>query len=326
MLPLQGINTTFDPVSPKPGKIAFISQSGALITTIVDWSLPEEIGFSGVFSMGNQADLTFDDFISFAGNDPGTKAIILYIEQIRDGKRFMDVMRRVTPNKPVVAIKSGSSKIGQKAASSHTGSLAGSGEVYTAAFRQTGVIGVQSIREAFQAAELLASEGYPKGVRAVVISNAGGFAVLSSDYAERFGIDLIEFSPELVGELDAILPKDWSRENPIDMVGDASADRFAKTFDVMIKSQDLWDIAFVIAVPSAISDPIRVANELVRFSKHTHKMTVGCMIGGDSMKTPLRILRDAGIPNFPDLEDAFRTVGNICRHKCGEHEPGKECR
>ena len=326
MLPLLGINTTFDPVSPKPGKIAFISQSGALITTIVDWSLPEEIGFSGVFSMGNQADLTFEDFILYAGNDPDTKAIILYIEQIRDGKRFMEVMKKVGPKKPVVAIKSGSSKLGQKAASSHTGSLAGSYDVYMAAFRQSGVIPVQSIREAFQAAELLSSEGFPKGIRAIVISNAGGFAVLSSDYAERFGIDLVEFPLDLVAQLDAILPPDWSRENPIDMVGDASADRFARTFDVMIRSQDLWDIAFVIAVPSAISDPIRVSNELVRFSKHTHKMIVGCMIGGDSMKTPLRILRDASIPNFPDLEDAFRTVGNICRHSCGEHQEGKESR
>ncbi len=260
MLPQQGINTTFDPVSPKPGKIAFISQSGALITTIVDWSLPEEIGFSGVFSMGNQADLTFEDFIVIAGNDPNTKAIILYIEQIRDGKRFMDVMRQVTPKKPVVAIKSGTSKIGQKAASSHTGSSPAAARCTPQRSGEAGVIGVQSIREAFQAAMLLASEGYPKGIRAVVISNAGGFAVLSSDYAERFGIELIEFTPELVAELDAILPKDWSRENPIDMVGDASADRFAKTFDVMIRSQDLWDLAFVIAVPSAISDPIRVAN------------------------------------------------------------------
>jgi len=326
MLPLQGINTTFDPVSPKPGKIAFISQSGALITTIVDWSLPEEIGFSAVFSMGNQADLTFEDFILFAGNDPNTKAIILYIEQIRDGRRFMDVMNVVRPRKPVIAIKSGSSALGQKAASSHTGSLAGSFGVYQAAFAQSGVIPVMSIREAFLAAELLASEGFPKGVRAVVISNAGGFAVLSSDYAERFGINLIEFPPEIIGQLDAVLPSDWSRENPIDMVGDASAERFARTFDIMIKNQNLWDIAFVIAVPSAISDPIRVANELVRFSKHTHKMIVGCMIGGDSMKTPLRILRDGSIPNFPDLEDAFRTVGNICRHACGERPPGKTCR
>jgi acyl-CoA synthetase (NDP forming) len=127
---------------------------------------------------------------------------------------------------------------------------------------------------------------------------------------------MVTFPPDLIRELDAVLPKDWSRENPIDMVGDSSADRYAKTFDVMIEHQDLWDLAFVIAVPSAISDPIRVANELVRFSKHTHKMIVGCMIGGDSMKTPLRILRDAGIPNFPDMEDAFRAVGNICACTC----------
>jgi acetyl coenzyme A synthetase (ADP forming)-like protein len=314
MLPLQGINTTFDPVSPKPGKIAFISQSGAIITTIIDWSLPEEIGFSAVISVGNQADLTFEDFIEYAGVHPNTNAIILYIEQIRDGKRFMDIVRPITPVKPIIAIKSGASKIGQKAASSHTGSLAGSFEVYMAAFRQVGVIPVQSIREAFQAAELLSSEGYPKGVRAVVITNAGGFAVLSSDYAERFGIELIEFPPTLIADLDAVLPADWSHENPIDIVGDSSAERFTRAFDVMIRNQDSWDIAFVITVPSALSDPIQVANELVRFSKHTRKMIVGCMIGGDSMKTPLRILRDAHIPNFPDLEDAFKAVGNICRH------------
>jgi acetyl coenzyme A synthetase (ADP forming)-like protein len=324
MLPHQGINTTFDSVSPKPGKIAFISQSGAIITTIVDWSLPEEIGLSAVLSVGNQADLTFEDFVQFAGNDPHTKTIILYVEQIRYGRRFMETVSRITPKKPVVAIKAGASAVGQKAASSHTGSLAGSHAVYMAAFRQAGVIMVHSIREAFQAAELLASEGYPKGTRAVVITNAGGFGVLSSDYAETYGIGMVQFSDELVHDLDTVLPPNWSRANPIDMVGDSSADRFAKTFDIMIKNQNLWDIAFVIAVPSAISDPIRVANEIVRFSKYTHKMIVGCLIGGDSMKTPLRILRDAQIPNFPDLEDAFKTVGTICRHRCSTDS--MECR
>jgi acetyl coenzyme A synthetase (ADP forming)-like protein len=324
MIPYKGINTTFDPVSPKPGKIAFISQSGAIISTIVDWSLPEEIGLSFVVSVGNQADLNATDFIRMAGEDPHTKAIILYTEQIRDGRTFMETMRRITPEKPVVAIKAGASLIGHKAASSHTGSLAGSHAVYMAAFRQSGVIPVHSIREAFQAAELLASEGYPKGTRAVVITNAGGFGVLSSDYAEQYGISMITFSDELIMELDKVLPTNWSRANPIDMVGDSSADRFAKTFDIMIKNQALWDIAFVIAVPSAISDPIRVANEIVRFSKHTHKMIVGCMIGGDSMKTPLRILRDAQIPNFPDLEDAFRTVGTVCSHRCSTDS--MECR
>ena len=326
MLPHQGINTTFDPISPRPGTIAFISQSGAIISTIVDWSLPEEIGFSAVISLGNQADLTFEDFLMYTADDPDTRAVILYIEQIRQGKRFMKIANEVTKKKPIVAIKSGSSRIGQIAAASHTGSLSGSFEVYTAAFLQSGIIPVRSIREAFQTAELLSSEGYPKGIRAIVISNAGGFAVLSSDYAEQFGIEIVEFPPAILKELDAILPDNWNRRNPIDMVGDASADRFARTFDVMIKNQDVWDIAFVINVPSAISDPIRVANELVRFSKSTHKMIVGCMIGGDSMKTPLRILKDSGIPNFPDLEDAFKAVGNICRHVCWEEFHGKICR
>jgi acetyl coenzyme A synthetase (ADP forming)-like protein len=325
MLPHQGINTTFDPISPKSGRIAFISQSGAIISTIVDWSLPEEIGFSAVISIGNQADLSFEDFLLYAGDDPRTRAIILYVEEVRRGKRFMEIAREVTRKKPVVAIKSGSSRIGQMTAASHTGSLTGSYEVYLAAFWQSGIIPVRSMREAFQTAELLSSEGYPQGIRAIVISNAGGFAVLSSDYAEQFGIEMVEFPPAIIRELDAILPPDWNRRNPIDMVGDASADRFAKTFDVMIKNQDAWDIAFVIAVPSAISDPIRVSNELVRFSKNTHKMIVGCMIGGDSMKTPLRILRDSGIPNFPDLEDAFKAVGNICRHICWEEYHGKRC-
>jgi len=326
MLPHQGINTTFDPISPKPGNIAFISQSGAIISTIVDWSLPEEIGFSAVISIGNQADLTFEDFLQYTADDPKTRAVILYIEQVREGQRFMKIAREVTQKKPVVAIKSGSSRIGQMTAASHTGSLSGSFEVYMAAFWQSGIIPVRSMREAFQTAELLSSEGYPKGTRAIVISNAGGFAVLSSDYAEMFGIEMVEFSPAIIQELDAILPVDWNRRNPIDMVGDASADRFARTFDVMIKNQDAWDIAFVINIPSAISDPIRVANELVRFSKSTHKMIVGCMIGGDSMKTPLRILKDSGIPNFPDLEDAFKAVGNICRHICWEEFHGKQCR
>ncbi|HVP95533.1 acetate--CoA ligase family protein [Methanoregula sp.] len=316
MLPAQGINTTFDPVSPRTGSIAFVSQSGAIITTIVDWSLPEEIGFSAVISVGNQLDLTFEDFVAWTGADPATNAIILYVEEIRNGRRFLDVVRRITPTKPVIVIKSGSSAIGQKAASSHTGSLAGSAEVYLAAFRQAGMIPVRSIREAFQAAELLASEGYPTGTRAVVISNAGGFAVLSSDYAERFGIELVHFPDDLVRELDAVLPPAWNRANPMDMVGDSHPDQYAKTFDILIRHQDLWDIAFVIAVPTAISNPIRVANELIRFSTHTNKMIVGCMIGGDSMKTPQRILREAKIPNFPDLEDAFRAVGNICRYTC----------
>jgi acetyl coenzyme A synthetase (ADP forming)-like protein len=309
MLPHRGLNATFDPTSPRPGPIAFISQSGAVITTSVDWSLAEEIGISAVISVGNQSDLEFEDYMAFAENDPNTKAIILYVEEIKNGKQFLEFSQRVSGKKPIIALKSGSSKRGQMAASSHTGSLAGSYEIYQAAFRQAGVISVHSIREAFGVAELLASEGYPKGPRALIITSAGGFAVLSSDYAEKYGIELVEFSNEIMGELNTFLPAAWSHENPLDMVGDAGVDRFARVFDVMIHHQDEWDVAFVISVPSVTLDPTHLAKEIIRFSMYTHKMVVGCLLGGESTKAGIRTLRTAHVPNFSELEDAFRAVG-----------------
>jgi acyl-CoA synthetase (NDP forming) len=309
VLPHQNINTTFDPVAPRKGHIAFISQSGAIITTIVDWSVPEEIGFSAVISVGNQLDLGFIDFLRYAGLQDETRAVILYIEEIKDGRAFLDVVKEITRIKPVIVLKSGSSAIGKKAASSHTGSLAGDFEVYLTAFRQAGAIPVFSIREAFDVAELLVSEGYPQGNRALVITAAGGFAVLASDYAERFGIDLPPLSPQLTAELDLFLPPIWNRGNPMDIIGDGGAERYARVFDILTRFQDEWDIALVIAVPSAVIDPAHLAQEIARFSKNTHKMTVGCLVGGDSMKRGMRILRHNHIPNYEDIESAFLAVG-----------------
>ncbi|PWB49990.1 MAG: CoA-binding protein [Candidatus Methanoperedenaceae archaeon] len=311
ILPHKKINATFDPVSPKPGHLAFISQSGAIITTVVDWSLQEDRGLSAVISVGNQADLGFDEFLKFAGEDKDTRTIILYIEEIRNGREFMKVVKEISNKKHIIAIKSGSSKRGQKAASSHTGSLAGSYEVYIAAFKQAGVISAHSLREAFQIGELLASEDYPKGKRALVISNAGGFAVLASDYAQMYGIEVVELTEKLLDELNTFLTEEWSHENPMDIVGDAQVDRYASVFDLMIRNQDLWDIAFVVAVPSGVLEPKHLAQEIVRFSDHTEKMIVGCLLGGDSMKSGVRVLRDASIPNFSELEEAFDAVGKV---------------
>ncbi len=311
LIPSRRINTTWDPIAPKPGKIAFISQSGALITTVIDWSIPVEVGFSAVFSVGNQADLGFVDYLRYVESDPDTRAIILYIEEIRDGCRFIQEVGEVAASKPVVALKSGSSKKGQIAASSHTGSLAGSYETYLAAFRQCGVIPAFSIRDSFNIAQLLASEGYPRGRRAFVISGAGGFAVLAADYADRYGIELAEIPADIQDELDRILPPAWNHGNPVDIIGDAGADRYAKVFDVLIRHQDAWDIAFVVAVPSAVLDPAQLGQEICRFSKTTHKMTVGCLLGGDSMKPGLTCLRASGIPNYADIEDAFSAIGRI---------------
>jgi acetyl coenzyme A synthetase (ADP forming)-like protein len=314
ILPHKKINATFDPVSPKPGHIAFISQSGAIITTVVDWSLQEDRGLSAVISVGNQADLGFDEFLKFAGEDEDTRTIILYIEEIRNGREFMKVVKEISKKKHIIAIKSGSSKKGQKAASSHTGSLVGSYEVYMAAFKQAGVISAHSLREAFQIGELLASEGYPKGKRALVISNAGGFAVLASDYAQMYGIEVVELTKELIDELNTLLTGEWSHENPMDIVGDAQVERYAHVFDLMIRHQDIWDIAFVVAVPSGVLEPRHLAQEIVRFSDHAQKMIVGCLLGGDSMKSGVRVLRDASIPNFSELEEAFDAVGKVFNH------------
>ncbi len=311
MLPHEKINTTFDPISPKPGHIAFISQSGAIITTVVDWSKSEEIGFSAVISVGNQADLGFLDFLKFAEKNEETKAIVLYIEEVRNGREFLEEVEKISGKKPVIALKSGASKRGHQAASSHTGSLAGRYEVYMAAFRQAGVIAAYSLKEAFLIAELTASEGFPDGNRAVVISNAGGFAVLASDYAERYGVNLIDFSDEIGKELDSLLPKNWNGGNPIDLIGDARSDRYASVFNTMIGNQDKWDIAFVVSVPTAVLNPNLLANEVSRFSKNTHKMIVGCMLGGESVRSGIKILRDSHIPNFSELEDAFKVVGRI---------------
>ncbi|HOT04553.1 MAG TPA: acetate--CoA ligase family protein [Methanolinea sp.] len=309
ILPHINLNTTFDPVSPMDGHIGFISQSGAVVTTIVDWSIPEHIGFSMVISVGNQVDLGFVEYLRVVAANPHTRAIILYIEEIRRGREFLDTVKEITATKPVIALKSGSSRKGQRAAASHTGSLAGNYQVYQAAFRQAGIIPVYTIQEAFDVAELLASEGYPKGNRALVITTAGGFAVMASDYADWYGITLPPLPEEMIKALDEFLPPMWSRENPLDIIGDGGAERYARVFDVLSRFQDYWDIAVVIAVPSAILDPAHLGQEIARFSKNTHKMVIGCILGGDSMKSGERVLRERHIPNYREIDGAFRAVG-----------------
>jgi acetyl coenzyme A synthetase (ADP forming)-like protein len=315
MLPHKGVNTTFGPITPRPGRVAFISQSGAVIATMVDWSVPEEFGFSAVVSVGNQADLGFEDFLFSLGDDPATRAIVMYIEEVKDGPAFLEAVERISAKVPVIAIKTGLSAKGRAAASSHTGALAGSHEVYLAAFRRAGITATQSLREAFLLAELLASEGYPAGRRGIVITNAGGFAVFASDYADLHGVDLVDLHPATLAELDAFLPASWSHENPLDLVGDSGVEIYARVFDFLIKHQEFWDIAFVVSVPDAVLDPTQLAQEVVRFSRNTKKMVVGCFLGGSSVASSIQILRAHHIPNFGDLEDAFRVVGRACSLK-----------
>lgn len=317
IIPPRGLDTTYVHESPKPGSVAFISQSGAIINTVVDWSLKQDIGFSAVFSVGNQADLDFLDYLRFVEQDKSTRAIILYIEQLTNGREFMEVVSEVAKKKPVVAIKSGSSQKGQKAASSHTGSLSGSYEVYMEAFREAGVIPVRALRGAFEVAELCASPGgYPKGRRAIVITNAGGFAVLSSDYAEMYGLDLIDLPPAILNELNEILPDYWSHANPLDLLGDASEKRFQQVFDVLARHSDLWDIAFVVGFPNLVLDSESLAHQVINFSGKTENLVVGTLLGGECMDAGIKILKDHDIPNFDELEQCFKVVGRVVWQRC----------
>lgn len=313
IIPKLSLNATFSPALPKSGPVGFISQSGAIISAATDRDITANVGLSAIISVGNQADLKFSDYIQAMAEDGRTKALVLYIEELVNGRVFLSDVKKFIRNLPVVAIKAGRSARGSAAARSHTGSLAGSWEIYREAFRETGIVTAASVTRAFQTAGLLASEGWPKGNRAVVVTSAGGFAVLSADYAEDNNIILIDLDNATKNELNSILPFGWSGKNPIDMVGDAGEKRYAQTLDVLIRHQDKWDIAFVAAAPVTSIDPVRLSKEIVRFSLQTDKMVVGCLIGGERMMPGIKILNEAGVPNFSELSDAFSATGECIK-------------
>lgn len=312
IIPPIGLDTTYVAQSPNPGNIAFISQSGAIVNTVVDFSLTKDIGFSMVVSVGNQADLNFFDYLRAAAADPNTDVIIMYIEQIKNGKAFMEVVSEVTRHKPVVALKAGSSARGQAAAASHTGSLSGSYDVYMEAFRKSGVLVVHTLTGAFHAATMLSHpKRYPKGRRAIVVTNAGGFAVLSSDYSERYGVKLIDLPDYLIREMNEFLPEFWNKGNPIDLLGDATEERFQKTFEVLAKNDALWDMCFIVGFPNNILTSEQMANQILKFSKSTDKRLIPTLLGGDSMNRGRKILHSHHIPSFEELDFTFRVVGRL---------------
>ncbi|HJJ55793.1 MAG TPA: acetate--CoA ligase family protein, partial [Methanocorpusculum sp.] len=273
ILPPYKLDTTYVSKSPLPGNIAFISQSGAVVNAVVDNSLSSKskIGFSEVVSVGNQSDLDFLDYMSYAQRDQYTKAIILYIEEIKNGVAFMDMAKEITKTKPIIAIKAGSSKRGQVAAASHTGSLSGSYDVYMEAFRKCGVISVKTFKDAFRIANILSKIGKTRiGKRAVVITNAGGFAVLSNDYAETWGINIIDLPKDVIDDMNTFLPPFWNKNNPIDLLGDADESRFRGVFDVLCKNSTFWDIAILINFPNKVLESDKVAKVLIDYSNKTN--------------------------------------------------------
>ncbi|MEW5909518.1 MAG: GNAT family N-acetyltransferase [Thermodesulfobacteriota bacterium] len=303
--PLQRMNASFATEMPKPGRLAFVSQSGAICTAILDLAFQENIGFSHFVSMGSMLDVDFGDMIDYLGNDSKVGSIILYIESLTSHRKFLSAARAVSRVKPILVLKSGRSAAGARAAASHTGAMAGEDAVFDAAFKRAGIVRVDTIEELFNCAELMAKQPRPKTSDLVIITNGGGPGVMAADALARFGTEPSPLKPETLKVLDTILPQYWSRSNPIDMLGDATADRFVKTIEACAKDKTIGGI-MVIMAPQALSDPGDVAESIVKSVSGKNIPVFTSWMGGKAMARGVDILNQAGIPTYETPEKAVR--------------------
>lgn len=312
MSPVSGLNATFAAGMATQGTVGFISQSGALLTAVLDWSAREGIGFSQVVSLGSMADVGWGDLIDYLGDDPHTQSIVMYMETIGDARSFLSAAREVALTKPIVVIKPGRTAQAARAAASHTGSLAGSDEVLAAAFRRVGVLRVDRIGDLFGAAELLARQPRPRGPNLTIVTNAGGPGVLATDALIGGGGKLTELTDELRARYDEVLPPTWSKANPVDIIGDAPPERYAQA--LAIAAQDpAADGMLVILTPQAMTDPTRTAEALVPYAHIPGKPVLASWMGGKEIAEGARVLAQAGIPTFEYPDTAAEMFNYLWR-------------
>lgn len=313
MNPITGLNATFAAGMAQAGNVAFISQSGALCTAILDWSFREHVGFSAFVSTGSMLDVGWGDLIDYLGNDPRTQSILIYMESIGDARSFLSAAREVALNKPIIVIKPGRSEQAAKAAASHTGSLTGSDEVLEAAFKRCGVLRVKNIADLFYMAETLARQPRPSGPRLTILTNAGGPGVLATDALIGAGGELTKLSDETMKQLNTLLPPQWSHNNPVDILGDAGADRYAKSLEIAAKD-DNSDGLLVILTPQDMTDATRTAQDLAPYAKIEGKPVLASWMGGPDVQAGEEILNRAGIPTFPYPDTAARAFVYMYRY------------
>ncbi|MFA4965563.1 MAG: bifunctional acetate--CoA ligase family protein/GNAT family N-acetyltransferase [Thermoleophilia bacterium] len=304
--PALNLNVTFAHVIPPAGRVAFFSQSGALGTAILDWAAANQVGFSAFVSVGSMADVDFGDLIDYFGADPHTSSIILYIESITDARKFMSAARHFAKSKPIIVVKSGRTARSALAAASHTGALAGDDTLYSAVFRRAGVVRVDEIEDLFDASEALSRVSSPRGPHLGIVTNAGGPGVMASDRLLYLGGELAEIAPETDEKLAACLPGFAARGNPVDVGGDADAQRYAAAAQALIDDPNC-DGVLAILTPQAMSDPTATAQALVEVSRtHQLKPLLTSFMGEIKVADGNRIFRDAHVPTFDTPEDAVR--------------------
>ena len=324
MVPGVGLDASFSHIPPLAGDLAFVSQSGGMITAVLDWAASREIGFSHVVSLGDMADVDFGDMLDYLAADPGTRAILLYIEAITYARKFMSAARAAARNKPVLVVKVGRFAEGARAAASHTGALAGVDAVYEAAFRRAGMLRVDTMAELFDAVETLALTRAQQGDRLAILTNGGGPGVLATDALVARGGRLATLSPSIIAQLDRVLPRTWSRGNPIDIIGDAPGQRYADALSVLLGDRDI-DAILVLNCPTALTPPGAAARAVIDTLATAHvaapdarpgeRNVFTAWLGERSVAESRRLLVAARIPTYDTPDSAVRGFMHGVRHR-----------
>ncbi len=307
------LNASFASQMPLEGSIAFASQSGALGEAVIDYATGEGIGFSKFISLGNKADVNENDILEYLRTDPQTKVILLYIEDIVDGRKFVDTVTRVTEEKPIIAVKAGVSPEGAKAASSHTGALAGSDEAYNAILKQSGVLRVESIIDLFDYARAFAKQPLPRGNRVAIITNGGGPGIMATDASVRYGLQISQLSEATKAKLRAGLPKEASVNNPIDLIGDAQSDRYELALQALY--DESVDCGLVLLTPQAMVDLKKVAGTIASVGPKSGKTILASILGLTDITPAVDVLESNNIPHYTFPESAVRALAAMYEYK-----------
>lgn len=295
---------------PIPGKTAFISQSGAICSSILDLSIPDQIGFSHVISLGSMLDVDFGDVIDYLGSDPYVSSIVMYVESLTRIRNFMSAARAVSRVKPIIALKAGRTVSGSIAAAAHTGAVSGDDAIYHAAFKRAGIVRVRTFEELFDCSELLAKQSPPAGTALAIVTNAGGPGVMAVDMLQDYGQSPAELSAETLQKLDAVLPTYWSRSNPVDIMGDAGPDRYLKAVDICLNAPEVCGV-LVLFSPLAMREPGPIAESLGAFLKTRPKLVITSWMGGQSVESARLVFNRLGIPTFDTPERAVRAFMDL---------------
>ncbi len=313
MSPQIGLNATYASSMARPGNVGFISQSGALCSAVLDWSLTENVGFSAVISTGSMVDVGWGDLIDYLGSDQQTTSIVIYLETIGDTRSFLSAAREVARIKPIIILKAGHTQAAAQAATTHTGVLSGSHEVFEAACRRIGVLTVNRLDELFAMAGVLAKQPRPRGPRLTILTNAGGPGILATDALLSSGGVLAELSPPTLSALDQVLPAHWSHSNPVDIQGGANPERYAKVVEIAAQDPNS-DGLLVILTPQAMTDPALTAEKLKHYATTTGKPILASWMGGEKVASGNMILNQASIPTFPYPDTAARVFSYMWRY------------